>query len=61
MTFQQPRWLPWIGPVLAALAAWLIGPNVLGGGFFTTVMVALMFGFMPLVAWRVWKRFGHKA
>lgn len=47
--------------MLAALAAWLIGPNVLGGGFLTTVTIALMFGFMPLFAWRIWKRFGNKA
>lgn len=61
MTYQEPRWLAWTGPVLATLAAWLVGPNILGGGFFTTVIVALVFGFMPLVGWRLWKRFGHKA
>lgn len=61
MSFQEPRWLAWLCPVAAGLSAWLLGHYVFEGGFVTTAMAALVCGFMPLLACKLWKRFARKA
>jgi len=53
--FGPPAWLPWLGPVLAAVVGALIGEYGLGGGFWTVLAAALVCGFAPIVGYRVWK------
>ena len=60
MKMRPPHWLPWLGPVAAALAGGLAGEIWLGGGFWTVLTAALVCGFAPIVAYRVWKRLHHK-
>ncbi|WP_372706668.1 hypothetical protein [Brevundimonas sp.] len=60
MRFGPPAWLPWLGPVVAAVVGALIGEYGLGGGFWTVLIAALIGGFLPIVAYRVWKRTHHR-
>ena len=58
MRMRPPAWLPYLGPPLAGLGAGLVGAW-LGGGFWIALTVALVVGFAPIVAYRVWKRLHH--
>jgi hypothetical protein len=60
MRMRPPTWLPWLGPALAAGAGALAGTFWLGGGFWTVLLAALICGFAPIVAYRVWKRLHHR-
>ena len=53
---RPPAWLPWLGPWLAAAIGAAVGRYGLGGGFWTVLIAALVGGFAPIVAYRVWKR-----
>ncbi|RZJ02652.1 MAG: hypothetical protein EON89_14495 [Brevundimonas sp.] len=53
--FGPPSWLPWLGPVVAAVVGALVGRFGLGGGFWTVLIAALVCGFIPIVASRVWR------
>jgi len=55
-----PAWLPWLGPIVAALVGAGIGEYGLGGGFWTVLVAALIGGFAPIVGYRVWKRLHHR-
>ena len=55
-----PMWLPWLGPLLAAGIGAAVGQYGLGGGFWTVLAAALVGGFAPIVAYRVWKRMHHR-
>ena len=55
-----PHWLPWLGPITAALVGAAVGKLWLGGGFWVVLLAALICGFAPIVAYRVWKRLHHK-
>ena len=52
---RPPAWLPWLGPWLAAAIGAAVGRYGLGGGFWTVLIAALVGGFAPIVAYRVWK------
>jgi len=58
---RPPHWLPWLGPLLAAGAGALAGEVWLGGGFWVVLMAALVCGFAPIVAYRIWKRMHHRS
>lgn len=53
--FGPPSWLPWLGPVVAAIVGALVGRYGLGGGFWAVLISALVGGFLPIVGYRVWK------
>ncbi|NBB65735.1 hypothetical protein GVN18_41460 [Pseudomonas sp. ODNR1LW] len=59
MRMRPPTWLPWLGPGFAGLGAGSVG-MWLGGGFWISLLVALAFGFVPIVVYRVWKRLHHR-
>ena len=48
-------WLPWLGPLLAAVVGAAAGEYGLGGDFWTVLVAALVVGFAPIVGYRVWK------
>lgn len=56
MEFRPPHWLPWLGPLLAGGAGALAGEYWLGGGFWMVLIAALVCGFAPILACRVWRR-----
>lgn len=58
--FGPPAWLPWLGPVLAAVVGALIGEYGLGGGFWTVLAAALVCGFAPILGYRIWKWRHHR-
>ncbi|RZJ19588.1 MAG: hypothetical protein EON91_00670 [Brevundimonas sp.] len=60
MKMRPPHWLPWLGPVVAALVGAGIGEYGLGGGFWTVLLAALVCGFAPIVAYRLWKWSHHR-
>ena len=51
---KPPSWLPWLGPLLAAVVGAAVGEYGLGGGFWTVLIAALVCGFAPIVGYRVW-------
>jgi 4-hydroxybenzoate polyprenyltransferase len=57
---RPPHWLPWLGPVVAAVVGAAVGEYWLGGGFWTVLAAALVCGFAPIVGYRVWKRLHHR-
>jgi len=57
---KPPHWLPFLGPVLAATAGALAGRAWLGGGFWVVFATGIVCGFLPIVIYRVWKRFHHR-
>jgi len=59
MRMRPPHWLPFLGPFLAAAAGALAG-RLLGGGFWTVLIAALVCGFAPIIGYRVWKRLHHR-
>ncbi|MBX9616282.1 MAG: complement resistance protein TraT [Caulobacteraceae bacterium] len=60
MKVAPPHWLPFLGPLAAAVVGGLVGQYGLGGGFWTVLIAALVGGFVPIIAYRVWKRAHHK-
>ena len=54
-----PSWLPYLGPLVAAVVGGLIG-QWLQMGFWPVLAGALIGGFAPIVAYRVWKWSHHK-
>jgi hypothetical protein len=52
--------LPFLGPGAAGLAGGLVGQFGLGGGFWTVLIAALVGGFAPIIAYRLWKWSHHK-
>ena len=60
MKMRPPHWLPWLGPLLAALAGAAAGEVWLGGGFWTVLTAALVGGFAPIVVYRLWKWAHHR-
>lgn len=59
MKLKPPMWLPYLGPVLAAGVGGGVG-YWLEIGFWPTLAVALICGFAPIVAYRLWKRLHHR-
>lgn len=59
MKMRPPHWLPWLGPPLAGLGAGVVGTQ-LGGGFWISLLAALVCGFAPILCYRVWKRLHHR-
>jgi len=57
---KPPAWLPFLGPVLAAGAGALAGEFWLGGGFWVVFATGLVCGFVPITAYRLWKRAHHR-
>ena len=51
---RPPSWLPWLGPWLAAAIGAAVGRYGLGGDFWTVLIAALVGGFAPIVAYRLW-------
>jgi hypothetical protein len=51
---KPPSWLPFLGPPLAGVGAGLAG-SVLGFGFWGALIAALVAGFIPIAAYRLWK------
>lgn len=58
---KPPMWLPWLGPLLAAGIGAAVGEYGLGGGFWTVLIAALVGGFAPILAYRLWKWRHHRA
>ena len=61
MKMRPPHWLPFLGPVLAAGAGVLAGEYWLGGGFWVGLAAGMVCGFAPIVIYRVWKWWHHRA
>ncbi|GLK47452.1 hypothetical protein GCM10017620_04250 [Brevundimonas intermedia] len=59
MRMRPPTWLPYLGPPLAGVGAGVVGAW-LGGGFWVSLIAALVVGFAPIVAYRLWKRLHHR-
>jgi len=57
---RPPHWIPWLGPVAAVAAGVAVAKLWLGGGFWTTLIAALVCGFAPIIGYRVWKLLHHK-
>jgi uncharacterized membrane protein YfcA len=55
MRVRPPSWLPWLGPLLAAVVGALAGEFWLGGGFWTVLIAALACGFAPIIGYRIWQ------
>ena len=60
MKRKPPAWLPFLGPVLAAAAGALAGEFWLGGGFWMVFAAGLVCGFVPIIAYRLWKWAHHR-
>ena len=60
MKMRPPHWLPWLGPAFAGLAAGMTANRWPEGGFWGILLIALIFGFAPIVIYRVWKRLHHR-
>jgi hypothetical protein len=60
MKIKPPPWLPYLGPPLAGLGAGLIGGMWLQAGFWPSLAIALVFGFAPIIGYRIWKRLHHR-
>lgn len=57
---KPPHWIPWLGPVAAVAAGVLVARFWLHGGLWTTLVAALICGFLPIIGYRVWKLLHHK-
>lgn len=57
---RPPAWLPWLGPLAAAGIGAAVGRWGLGGDFWTVLAAALLAGFAPIVAYRIWKWRHHR-
>ncbi|CAN5400341.1 hypothetical protein BH10PSE2_BH10PSE2_13600 [soil metagenome] len=57
---KPPPWLPFLGPVVAAVAGALAGVYWLGGGFWTVFVTGIACGFVPIAVYRVWKWWRHR-
>ena len=55
MKLKPPSWLPFLGPVLAAVAGALAGRLWLDGSFWTVLIAGIVCGFLPIIIYRVWK------
>jgi hypothetical protein len=53
--------LPFLGPVLAAVAGALAGEYWLGGGFWVVLAAGMVCGFAPIVVYRLWKWWHHRS
>lgn len=61
MPVKTPHWFPWLSPLCAALGAWLLGVQVLQGGFWIILCVALGCAFVPFVVFRLACRLRYKS
>lgn len=57
---KPPSWLPFLGPVMAAVAGGLAGDLWLDGGFWVVLAAALVCGFAPILGYRIWKWLRHR-
>jgi hypothetical protein len=60
MRLKPPSWLPFLGPLIAAVAGALAGNLWLGGGFWAVFVTGIVCGFVPIVAYRIWKWRRHR-
>ena len=56
---RPPSWLPYLGPPLAGVGAALAG-RWLGADFWGSLLAALVVGFLPIIAYRLWKWRHHR-
>ncbi len=55
---RPPSWLPFLGPPVAGVTAGVLGrsePNV-----WLLILVATAVGFLPIIGYRLWKRWHHR-
>jgi hypothetical protein len=52
--------MPFLGPLVAAVAGGLAGELWLGGGFWTVLLTALIAGFAVTLGYRLWKHAHHR-
>ena len=57
---SPPSWLPWLGPPLAGLAAAGVVRLWPEAGFWPALAAALIVGFLPILAHRVWRARSHR-
>lgn|GEM_PF-167415 len=57
---SPPSWLPWLGPPFAGWAAAGVGRLWPEAGFWTALLAALIFGFLPIIVHRVWRARGQR-
>lgn len=57
---KPPSWLPFLGPVVAAVAGALAGVYWLDGSFWTVFVTGVACGFVPILIYRVWKWWRHR-
>ena len=50
-----PRWTPWLGPPLAALAVLAAYALLPRAGYWQLVLIGLVVGFLPWVIVRIWR------
>lgn len=60
MRKPPPHWLPWLGPILAAGAGGTLSYFWWRADFWSVLGVALVCGFAPIIAYRLWKRAHHR-
>lgn len=56
MMYQAPKWLPWLCPVCAIIAAVAIAYGWPESSFWSTVGGALVASILPVAAYRLWQR-----
>ncbi len=61
MPVKAPHWFPWLSPLCAIVGAWLVGVQVLQGGFWVIVGVALICAILPFILFRIACRLRHKS
>jgi len=57
---RPPSWIPFLGPVLAAVAGALAGRFWLDGSFWTVLVAGLVCGFLPILGHRLWRWAHHR-
>ena len=60
MKLKPPSWLPFLGPVLAAVAGALAGNLWMEGSFWAVLVAGTICGFLPIIIYRVWKWSHHR-
>lgn len=55
MPKPPPHWLPWLGPLLAAIVGGALGYFWWKADFWNVLIAALACGFLPILGNAIWK------
>ncbi len=59
MRKPPPAWLPWLGPLLAAVVGVVLNYFWWKAAFWTVLPIALLCGFLPIIGNALW-RWSHR-